>query len=154
VGFQVGSRRFGTTRVDGNLFTKFGPNFLFEVVRPARGSALHTTSAALGGLWPRASPPHRVVRISLRDAFPILVLVVMYLERMVIVRAVCKQQARVSPRDLHAALRVPISSHTIYSVIYAHLYLCAFGWMPNVQSSSRDPILERSILHNSRTRFD
>jgi hypothetical protein len=45
----------------------------------------------------------------------------MYLERMVIVRAVCKQQARVSPRDLHAALRVPISSHTIYSFIYGHL---------------------------------
>ena len=104
MGFQLGSRRFGTTRVDGNLFTKFGPNFLFEVVRPARGCALHTTSAALGGPRVRASPPHKVVHISLREAFPTLVLVVMYLERMVMVRAVFKQQARWTRHVLPAAL--------------------------------------------------
>ncbi len=89
-----------------------------------RAAARHTTSAALGRPWPRAGLPHRVVHISLRDAFPNLVLVVMYLERMVIVRAVFRQQARRTPHVPHAALLLsafPISSHAIYSVVYVHL---------------------------------
>ena len=93
----------------------FGPRAAAHYIQPAQ-------------LWEDCGHapvlPPRVVHISLRDAFPNLVLVVMYLERMVIVRAVFRQQARWTRHVLHAALLLsafPISSHAIDSVVYVHL---------------------------------